>query len=100
MAVRPAGRRLDPELQDDNAVSQDLEKIELDIRTILGRFLKNPPELTGDTDLINDLNLESIQIMEFVVEVEDHYDIAIDLESLSNVHTISQLAEVVARSRN
>jgi acyl carrier protein len=35
--------------------------------------------------------------MEFVVEVEDHYDIAIDLESLSNVHTISELAAVVAR---
>ena len=37
--------------------------------------------------------------MEFVVEIEDHYDIAIDLESLSNVHTISQLAEVVARNQ-
>jgi acyl carrier protein len=81
-------------------VSQDLVQIEHDIRNILEGFLKNPPALTGDTDLINDLNLESIQIMEFVVEVEDHYDIAIDLESLSNVHTISQLAEVVARNQS
>jgi len=81
-------------------VSQDLAQIELDIRNILAGFLKNPPALTGDTDLINDLSLESIQIMEFVVEVEDHYDIAIDLESLSNVHTISQLAAVVARNQS
>ncbi len=80
-------------------MSQNLTQIEQEIRTILGAFLKNPPELTGSTDLIEDLNLESIQIMEFVVEIEDHYDIAIDLESLSNVHTISQLAEVVARNR-
>ena len=81
-------------------MSQDLAQIELDIRNILAGFLKNPPALTGDTDLINDLSLESIQIMEFVVEVEDHYDIAIDLESLSNVHTISQLAAVVARNQS
>ena len=80
-------------------MSQNLTQIEQEIRTILAAFLKNPPELTGSTDLIEDLNLESIQIIEFVVEIEDHYDIAIDLESLSNVHTISQLAEVVARNQ-
>jgi acyl carrier protein len=80
-------------------VSQDLAQIEQEIRTILAAFLQNPPELTGSTDLIKDLNLESIQIMEFVVEIEDHYDVAIDLESLSHVHTISQLAEVVARNQ-
>lgn len=80
-------------------MSQNLTQIEQEIRTILTAFLKNPPELTGSTDLIEDLNLESIQIMEFVVEIEDHYDIAIDLESLSNVHTISQLADVVARNQ-
>jgi acyl carrier protein len=62
-------------------------------------FLKNPPPLTGETNLIADLALESVQVMEFVVEVEDHYDIAIDLESLSNVHTIGELAAVVARHR-
>ncbi|MFW6093274.1 MAG: acyl carrier protein [Pseudomonadota bacterium] len=67
-----------------------------EIRRILAGFLKDPHALEGDTDLISDLNLESVQIMEFVVEVEDHYDIAIDLESLSNVRTVTQLAEVVA----
>lgn len=76
----------------------DQSEIEREITTILARSLKNPPPLTRDTDLIADLALESVQVMEFVVEVEDHYDIAIDLESLSNVHTIGQLAAVVART--
>ena len=30
-----------------------------------------------------------------MLEVEDHFDVAIDLESLSNTQTIQQLAEVV-----
>jgi acyl carrier protein len=79
-------------------VSSALNDIEAEIKTILARYLKNAPPLSGDTDLIADLALESVQVMEFVVEVEDHYDIAIDLESLSNVHTVAQLADVVART--
>lgn len=74
----------------------NLADIQAEITTILAGFLKDPPALSGDTDLIADLDLESVQVMEFVMEVEDHYDIAIDLESLSNVHTVSELAAVVA----
>jgi acyl carrier protein len=33
--------------------------------------------------------------MEFMLEVEDHFDVAIDLESLSNIQTINDLAGVV-----
>lgn len=73
-------------------------EIEVEITRILRGFLDDPPPLTGATDLVADLDLESVQVMEFVVEVEDHYDIAIDLESLSNVHTIAELAAVVARN--
>jgi acyl carrier protein len=79
-------------------LNRDQIEIEREITTILASFLNDPPPLSGDTDLIADLALESVQVMEFVVEVEDHYDIAIDLESLSNVHTIAELAEVVARA--
>lgn len=78
-------------------MNADVAHIEAEITRILAGFLKHAPELSGDTDLVADLDLESVQVMEFVVEVEDHYDIAIDLESLSNVHTISELAAVVAR---
>jgi acyl carrier protein len=78
-------------------LTRDLAGIEADITRILAAFLSEAPPLTGATNLVADLDLASVQVMEFVVEVEDHYDIAIDLESLSNVHTISELAAVVAR---
>ena len=58
---------------------------------------KTEIELSINTDLTVDLELESIQIMEYVVEIEDDYDISIDLESLSNAKTISDLASIVAR---
>ncbi len=51
----------------------DLADIETEITRILAGFLDQPPALSGDTDLVADLDLESVQVMEFLVEVEDHY---------------------------
>lgn len=51
--------------------------------------------ITADTNMVTELQLDSFQVMEFMLEVEDHFDIAIDLDSLSNIHTINELAGVV-----
>jgi len=51
--------------------------------------------ITADTNMVTELQLDSFQVMEFMLEVEDHFDIAIDLESLSNIQTIKDLAGVV-----
>ena len=51
--------------------------------------------ITAETNIVSDLQLDSFQVMEFMLEVEDHFDVAIDLESLSNIQLISDLAGVV-----
>ncbi|MCP4046085.1 MAG: acyl carrier protein [Gammaproteobacteria bacterium] len=51
--------------------------------------------ITAATNMVTELQLDSFQVMEFMLEVEDHYDIAIDLDSLSNTQTINDLAGVV-----
>lgn len=52
-------------------------------------------EISASTNMVADLQLDSFQVMEFMLEVEDHYDVAIDLESLSDIQTIGELAVVV-----
>jgi acyl carrier protein len=54
-------------------------------------------EIKSSTNLTSDLTLDSFQIMEFLMEIEDEIDIAIDMKSLSDVHTVSDLAAVVDR---
>ena len=51
--------------------------------------------ITATTNMVTELQLDSFQVMEFMLEVEDHFDIAVDLESLSNIQTINDLADVV-----
>jgi acyl carrier protein len=66
----------------------------------LGRLLRSAldkelPDLTADTDLVDDLALESIQVMDFIAEVEDHFDILIEVDRLATIRTLSELAELV-----
>ncbi len=62
---------------------------------LLKAQLAEEREVHAATDLLSDLALESVQIMEFIVEVEDHYDIAISLEALGEIRTIEQLGALV-----
>ncbi len=57
-------------------------------------------EITGATNLTSDLTLDSFQVMEFLMEIEDALDLAIDMNSLSDVHTVSDLAALVASRLN
>ncbi len=72
------------------------EKIEESLREILSGSVDSSVDLASNTNFVSDLGLESIQVLEFVMEVEEHFDIAIDMESLSDVRTIGELAKVVA----
>jgi len=52
--------------------------------------------LTPETKISADLNIDSMAIMDFIMEVEDKYDIDIPLNELSDIHTMDQLATYVS----
>jgi acyl carrier protein len=51
--------------------------------------------LKPDTDISTDLNIDSVSVMDFVMEVEDHFDIDLPLNVLSETRTMSDLVRVV-----
>ena len=55
--------------------------------------------ISAATNMVTELQLDSFQVMEYMLEVEDHFDVAIDLDSLSNIQTISDLAAVVIKAQ-
>ena len=79
------------------------EEVAGKLAEILTDYLKNnwvnspssQRNITAATNMVTELQLDSFQVMEFMLEVEDHFDIAIDLESLSNTQTMNDLAGVV-----
>ena len=84
-------------------MKNSIEAVGEKLAEILTGYLKNNwadspssnKTITPATNMVTELQLDSFQVMEFMLEVEDHFDIAIDLDSLSNIHTITDLAGVV-----
>jgi acyl carrier protein len=62
---------------------------------LLETFNTNGTVLSAKTDISSDLNLDSVTVMDFVMEVEDHFDIEIPLNVLSETRTVEDLAKVV-----
>ena len=57
--------------------------------------LEKHGEITGATNLVSDFTMDSFQVMEFLMEMEETFDIMIDMNNLSNTHTVYELAKVV-----
>jgi acyl carrier protein len=56
---------------------------------------KKKLELSENTSLVADIGLSSLEVMEFIEKIEDHFDISIPLNILPDVNTIGDLAKKV-----
>jgi acyl carrier protein len=62
---------------------------------LLAPFNTESKVLSSDTDIPAELNIDSVGVMDFIMEVEDHFDIEIPLNVVSETRTIGDLARVV-----
>jgi acyl carrier protein len=62
---------------------------------LLQPFNTNDVELQPGTEISADLSIDSVSIMDFVMEVEDHFEIDIPLNVLSETRTMDDLVNVV-----
>lgn len=75
----------------------DFQEIRSAIIETLTPFRKEGAALDGDTRLVNDLGLDSVKVMELLLQVEDRFDISIPLNILPDVHTVDDLARAIHR---
>jgi acyl carrier protein len=73
--------------------------VEDDLREMLEQQLGRPVELNSDTRIVDDLELDSLAVMNFVMAVEDRYDISIPLDRIAEVETVADLVATVERLR-
>lgn len=70
-----------------------------DIVPVLVDLLKpfNPDDqvLLESTDIPAELNIDSVGVLDFIMEVEDHFDIEIPMNAVTNIRTIGELAAYV-----
>lgn len=52
-------------------------------------------ELDPSMDFVEDLNMDSIELVETIMSVEDEFDIEIEEEKLESVHTIGDVLDLL-----
>ena len=68
------------------------ENIQAQIQDVLQPFAKEGQTIDDDTELVADLGLDSVQVMELLLEIEDRFDISIPLNILPDVRTVHDLS--------
>jgi len=63
---------------------------------VLGRSV----HVTADSDILRDLAVDSLALMNIVMELEDRFDISIPIDRLSDVQTVGDLLSLINTIRN
>ena len=73
------------------------EEIMAKVSELIGPFNNKGVELKEETTFQNDLEWDSLTVMDFVAAVEDEYDIIISMNMQAEIETVGQLADAVAK---
>jgi acyl carrier protein len=60
----------------------------------------NKAEITRETSFINDLNADSLDIVELVMEFEDNFEMSIPDEEAEKIKTVGQAIDYIVAHQN
>ena len=63
----------------------------------LAPFQAGEKPITGSTVIAKDLAIDSLAIMDMVMELEDRFDISIPMNVVAEIHTVDELADTILK---
>jgi len=70
-------------------------EIEARVLGHLRAHARKPVEPTAETDILADTGMDSVAVMDFVLELEDEFDITIPLSRLAEVRTAGDVVRAI-----
>ena len=68
-----------------------------EIRLLLAPYQVNGMPITGDTVICDGTTVDSLTVMDMIVDLEDRFDIAIPMKQVAEIRTVNQLADTISR---
>lgn len=62
---------------------------------MLEQFNSRNVTLTTDTDITGDLQIDSVAVLDLIMEVEDEYEISFPMNLLSEIRTVGDLVQAI-----
>ena len=66
-----------------------------EIRKQLAPYQVAETPITGDTVICDGTTVDSLTVMDMIVELEDRFDISIPMKRVTEIRTVDQLADTV-----
>jgi len=63
--------------------------------SLASQFEVDPATITRDTDIMNDLGADSLDLVELIMSLEDEYGISVTDESVYEHKTVGEIADFI-----
>ena len=73
------------------------DEVDTAIRRLIEPFNKKGIAITDDTRFTDDLEFDSLTVMDFVAAIEDEFDIIISMNQQAEIETYGQLVDAVVK---
>ena len=67
------------------------------VAALIERFNKKGVAVTGDTRFAQDLEWDSLTVLDFVAEIEDEFDVMITMNTQAEIENVGQLVDTVEK---
>jgi acyl carrier protein len=78
------------------SVSLQME-IYSEIRRLLAPYQVNGNPITGETVICDGTTVDSLTVMDIIVDLEDRFDVSIPMKQVTEIRTVNQLADTISR---
>ena len=63
--------------------------------TLASQFEVDPSKITRETDIMNDLGADSLDLVELIMTLEDEYGVSVTDESVYEHKTVGEIADFI-----
>ena len=78
-----------------NVIMEQNNEIQTRVLELLCKKVGAARSIDLDSSVVEDTGLDSVSVMDFVMELEDEFDISIPLDQIAEVRTVSDLANAI-----
>jgi acyl carrier protein len=68
-----------------------------EIRHLLTPYQVNGMPITGDTVICDGTTVDSLTVMDIIVDLEDRFDVSIPMKQVAEIRTVDQLADTILK---
>ena len=80
-------------------MTNNATNVEAQIVELLAQRIPAGIHVSAQTQIVGGLGLDSVAILDFIMDVEDRFDISIPLDRVAEVQTIAELSRAIETLR-